>query len=361
VSVRGRRFCVAACGVLAATALLGAATTMGGVTCAAGAPWIHPDASCARVVAPPSGADVGAAPVRASIPTGLDRTGDWRGGSYPTESGETVRVYVSDLYPVDDTRAVDWAEYLGSLLHGPELSDLTLYVAPQSMVTLMCGVEALGCYFADDESIVVVGDEVELPDPLTVEQVVAHEYGHHVAKHRANPPWLAIRRGTKRWASVVDVCALVRNGSIGDRYDRDPGEGFAETYRVLIDTIRGTPFTWPILDTVLAPNRKRLEHARLDVVVPWRPVNERFVAKLPAPGRTRRFTLATPWDGVLAVKLVVPRGARARLTVTDRASRRVVAQTSNRATTTVCGERRLDFVVRTIAGSGSFSLVVTKP
>ena len=56
------------------------------------------------------------------------------GGSYPTGDryGTSVRIQVSDSYPVDQALPQDWATYLGTLVHGRELARLTLNLVPDS-------------------------------------------------------------------------------------------------------------------------------------------------------------------------------------------------------------------------------------
>ena len=288
------------------------------------------------------------------------RQADWWGGVYRTDAGEAIRVYVSDCYPADESRARGWVDFLGSLVHGRELADLTLYVAPAGVVTRMCGDDALGCYFADDESIVLIGDEVELPDPLTVEQVLAHEYGHHVANHRSNSPWRAVAWGTKRWASFMEVCARVREGSAGDRYDRYPAEAFAESYRVLSDRARGVPFDWPLVDPSFAPRAKALELVRLDVLVPWRATTVRLRTRL-AAGRVARFVVATPNDGTLTVRVAAARGLRVGMTLVAPHADSSLARGARRATTTICGTRRVLVEIHAVSGSGLVTLILTKP
>ena len=39
----------------------------------------------------------------------------------------------------------------------------------------------------------------------TAASVLTHEYGHHIADSRQNPPWPSVNWGTKRWASYENV------------------------------------------------------------------------------------------------------------------------------------------------------------
>ena len=63
------------------------------------------------------------------------------GGSYPTgdSAGSFVQIQVSDSYPVDQALPQDWATYLGTLVHGPEIARLTLNLVPQASVQAVCG------------------------------------------------------------------------------------------------------------------------------------------------------------------------------------------------------------------------------
>jgi hypothetical protein len=123
--------------------------------------------------------------------------------------------------------------YLAWLLHGPELSRLTVYFAPLFEVQAICGGNALGCYGASIQAMVVPGDR-----SLPMEQIIAHEYGHHIEANRDNAPWSASDWGPKYWASSVGVCQRVQSGTAfpgdeGAHYTLNPGEAFADSYRLL--------------------------------------------------------------------------------------------------------------------------------
>ena len=58
----------------------------------------------------------------------------WQGGRYVTASGEQVTVFVSPSYASDPGAGQRWADFFASLVHGPELSLLTAYIAPYDEV-----------------------------------------------------------------------------------------------------------------------------------------------------------------------------------------------------------------------------------
>src|SRR4029453_11101650 len=55
-------------------------------------------------------------------------TAEW-GGATRATNGETVTIFLSDSYPVDATLALKWADFLTSLVHGPELSTVAIHLA----------------------------------------------------------------------------------------------------------------------------------------------------------------------------------------------------------------------------------------
>jgi hypothetical protein len=301
------------------------------------------------------------------------RPGFW-GGPQTTAAGETVTVFASAAYPQDPARTLGWAEYLGGLVHGAELASVELYVAPLADVQRVCGSGALACYSAQDGIMFAPGDP---PTPETsAEAIVAHEYGHHIAANRDNAPWPAIDWGTKRWATYLDVCGrtytgVFHPGNERGYYRRNPGEGFAEAYRVLNEQRLGaTPLGWTLVDQLLYPDDQALALLAQDVEQPWTvpttsTVTGRVTAKTP---RTTR--IATPLDGTVRVTLRVPARSRLTLQLVDPETGSVLADGARGTGATpssvtvqaaACGQRELVARVRAVKGGGAFRLAVTRP
>jgi hypothetical protein len=292
------------------------------------------------------------------------------GGRYTTSTGEAVTVTASDRFPVDENVTRSWAEFLTSLVHGSEIARVTLYLAPYSEVQATCGFEALACYIAQRDVIVAPRDD--LPAGPTAQAIVTHEYGHHIARTRINTPWDPLRYGTKRWASQIGVCQRTDAGTLfpggqGFRYRLDPGEGFAESYRVLNELRAGRPETpWEVVDTSLRPDAAALAALERDVLEPWTaPTTERRVGTFRRRGKaTRSFTLATPLDGELKITLGAPTSARLRLSLYDPSRRTTVATARpgvRSISTLICGQRSLSVRVAQVAGKGRFRLTISKP
>ena len=273
----------------------------------------------------------------------------WRGGAIVTSTGETVNVLVSDSFAPETVTPEAWAEFLAKLVHGPELSSLTTYIAPLAEVRQLCGQGALGCYRQNRS--VALGET--LPDGTTPEEVVRHEYGHHIALYRSNEPWQAIDWGPKNWASSADICARVgRNeaypGNEDDHYAQNPGEAWAETYRLMDERKAGiTTATWPIIAPSLYPSEAGLAAAEKDVVQPWTAGTRSVFRKSLAKNRVWWIPLSTPLDGSLAVTARLPRGGEHRVELMA-ANRRTMLKRGGaagagvrRIRSTVCGQRSL--------------------
>jgi hypothetical protein len=295
----------------------------------------------------------------------------WWGGPYGTPTGESVTVYLSTSYPEDELVARRWAEFFASLVHGPELAAVTVYLAPPPEVDALCrGIGALGCY--GNQRLVAIGDSSAGIAPTAV---AAHEYGHHVAHNRVNPPWRTLDWGTKRWASHVGVCTRTQAGALhpGDEdgfYTLNPGEGFAEAYRVMNESRAGaTSFSWPIADRSFFPDAGAFGAIEEDVLRPW---SSPTVTTLPGrflawgPNVWRR-TISTPLDGDLSVALTLPPVAAYDLdllasdgrTVVGRGLWSGVARKSLRFT--ICGQRSVTLRVTRRGSPGAFRAEVSRP
>ena len=137
--------------------------------------------------------------------------GRW-GGAYTVKSGMRVTVFSSRSYPVDKAVNQAAADFVDSLVHGTEIGTVSRSIfAPPAEVAILCeSADVDGCYFPKTSEIVTIGEDTPWS---TVEEVLAHEYGHHVANNRDNYPWPAIAYGTKRWATYKGICAKEAAGA----------------------------------------------------------------------------------------------------------------------------------------------------
>jgi len=249
----------------------------------------------------------GAAPRRAQAATRgtLDlkvlRQIPWHGRRFQLAAGASVKVLVSSAYAADTGTAQRWADFFASLVHGSELSLLTAYVAPLDEVQQLChGSDVLGCY--QGNRLVTIGEPAFGVSP---QSVAAHEYGHHVAYNRANPPWAAIDWGTKRWATYENVCARTEAVTAfpGDEdlwYSLNPGEAFAESFRVMNGY--GTD-EWSVVDPSFRPDSTALSLLREDVVDPWSPPPPRLIAGRFRGAKSWSLQITTPLDGDLVARV----------------------------------------------------------
>jgi hypothetical protein len=269
-----------------------------------------------------AGLGQGTGHVRSRIVTRASRRlaaqpGAW-GGLYTVKSGARVTIYSSRYYPVDPAVNQAAADFIDGLVHGTEINAVKVYFAPPAEVGILCYTqEADGCYFPQTSEIVTTGEDTEWS---TVEEVLTHEYGHHVATNRLNDPWPAVAYGTKRWATYEGVCekeaaGLAFPGDEGEHYFQNPGESFAESFLHLNEVKLGIPETPWGYDPMFAPDAGALAAIEQDVLKPWKDnAMKRWSGRFTRRGQQKTFTFKTPLDGVFAAELRGPRGSTLRLT-----------------------------------------------
>ena len=293
---------------------------------------------------------------------------------YSTDGQGPIRVELSRSYGELRRDTVQpFVDFVASRLHGPELPQLTLVILTPDEVRRACSETALACYVPKLQAMIVPGEQTPMGE-VSLEYVITHEYGHHIAANRANDPWTvpfpkgagAALYGPKRWASYEGVCAGVRAGRYfpGDEkknYRRNPGENWAEAYAQ--ERYRGQ-FPWQF-DPSLAPDDGAFAAIAADVTDPWRRnVSQRRSGRLSRARRARSFGVQTTLDGRVRVDLRGPRRANfdVQIVVGGKVqvrSRR--AGSRDRLVATDCQVRSFGVRVVRRSGAGRFRLRIRTP
>jgi hypothetical protein len=302
------------------------------------------------------------------------KASDYWGGVYTTSSGTQVRIYASPWFFHDDAWLQSWAGFFDDLFHSSELSRLTLVFlpAPTSFwyvwdISDQCGAGAAGCY--DPASQILFAPGSDLPDGTQMETVIAHEYGHHIEANRSNAPWDANTTGPKFWSSQMNICARSKAGQVfpgdeGIHYTLNPGEGFAEAYRLTVYNAytwthwRLAP--WDVVDPMFIPDSLAQAAAKSDALGGWNTTAStvtRFSGKLTKRLHTVMLRYRTPLDGDVIVRLFRPYNPKLTLIESSGA---VVGSGSGSFSYTVCGTR--SYTLRLSGRAGSrYQVEVTTP
>jgi hypothetical protein len=276
---------------------------------------------------------------------------------FTTPGGISIPVEISSSYKASTSVIQSYVNYLGSLMHGAELSNLHVFIAPPKQLTsTFCGAGALACYDGDNQTMYIPGQAAQSNPPLQF--LMAHEYGHHIELNRSNAPWSAFDTGTKNWFTYEQVCTRTRDKKLGTNYWNDPSEGFAESYADSQYPGVAFPFS-----TLMLPDQGAYNAIRQDVLQPWTgPHTVPFTGTLTSKrGASQSFQIATPLDGTATFTLSPPAKADFRLQVI--AGGQTIAKGARGPTTikTLCGVRSLTLQVTRVSGSGQFSLLANVP
>lgn len=305
----------------------------------------------------------------------------WTGGQYSVVvGGKTVKVtvWLSSQFATNAAVNRSWALFYAKLPHGTELSHLTLYIATlhQIQSNNFCGAWADSCYWPDQGKIYLTGETP--PDGANIQQIAAHEYAHHIAGFRVNYPWDTLGRGPKRWATSMHVCEKAATGEMhpgdeGDYYYSNPGEIWAESYRVYASTFAGlVPDTWASFapDSDLATwlgwtqTTTNLAAVAKDVSSPWAAQHKQsLTAPLGASGtQVSTITIRTALDGRLEYLTTVTGTLRVRVTATSADGRPLaLSGTSTKAKAQLCGTSAAIIKVTRLSGNGKWKMTVGDP
>ena len=179
----------------------------------------------------------------------------------------SVRIEISDAYSPEAVSGQTWAQFFVSLVHGSELATATIRIAPPAEVAATCGQDALGCYSGG--LMLIPGEQ---SGGIAPEEIARHEYGHHVAASRLNPPWTGSSYGPKHWSTAEGICARAKEGGLPGRLlalHPFAERGLRQAYRVLNDRRTGIAgLTWGLVDE-LRPERRRAPRGRAGRPLTW--------------------------------------------------------------------------------------------
>ena len=210
------------------------------------------------------------------------------------------------------------------------------------------------------------------PDGANINQIAAHEYGHHIASWRVNSPWDALDWGPKRWATAAQVCRNTRQGLMvpGDenlRYEDNPGEIWAETYRVYASSQIGvTPDPWTdIMREIWRPTGAELAAAGADIATPWTAQRTRTLSgKFKASGAQSFITsFASTLDGRIDAASSTKGGLKVSVsaTATKGGLQTLGGSTGAHLLANACGSGSVTLTVKRISGAGSWTLKTQDP
>jgi hypothetical protein len=268
-------------------------------------------------------------------------------------AGETtIPVTVAGSFTGGEQVAGTVAAFIGTLPHGAELAGLKVVVVPATEINTDCGGTGgdgiLGCYSSDSQTMIVPGD-APADSSVSVDYVIAHEYGHHIARHRSNAPLPALDYGPKRWSSYELVCRKASDGRLapgneGGGYAYNPGEAWAETYARLVFPDQA----WR-LAPLLAPDQGAFLAAAADVAQPW---TQRTSTTFTGTS-TRTFELPVTLDGAFTLQRT---GAASEIVV--KSGGKVVERTRRRRLDykLACRDSRTETLRITVQASGAYTL-----
>ena len=275
---------------------------------------------------------------------------------------------VSDSLPLQTSTPEGWAEFLAGLTHGPEIRELRTYIVTFGEVQEICGSRALGCYELTRWSrrgggrghLSGGGRPTRVRPPRGVSPSELTVVGRRLGPEALGERGQRVREVSRREAFPGDE---------GAKYARNPGEAWAEAFRLMDERKAGiTTATWPIVAQSFFPNEAALQAAEQDVLQPWAAASTRAFTKVfgKKTAKVWWIPLATPLDGDSGSTRRLRMAARPRSRSSTRPTHRPQACAVGRpapqaARSSICGRRSLFVRVTHTGALGRVRVSVTAP
>jgi hypothetical protein len=280
--------------------------------------------------------------------------------TYRDAEGRDFRVWVDPAYAGSIVERV--VSTLTSILHGDEIRRLDVHIGGAQTMARLCGAGSNACYYPDSELMVLAGDPPT--NGMTLEMLVAHEYGHHLERNRRINGYPASERGGQHWATYERICEGVRAGRLypgdeGGHYWENPGEAFAQAY-AFMHYPEVVPWWW----SFAAPDEGAYEAIRADVVDAGR-ARRVFLGRLGSRRKRASWAVSAPRDGWIRARFKGAESDRYRLMLrssTDVAVKRVKVR-GRRLTLRyeICGDRSGFTLQLRRSGWQPLDVAVTRP
>jgi hypothetical protein len=225
---------------------------------------------------------------------------------------------------------------LDGLLHGDEISDVTVTIVPQPSIATQCGTGAAACYRWSSRG----GAAMFVPNlaPAQVRGALTHEYGHHFDATRPHLAGAGGLDGTAGWWRTRGMATLLAQGQVAWDYargwDRSIAEVFAEDYKLTNLQGETSRIAWlgPPPPAVSDAIRADLAGPTVAPVAPAQPpmpppsaAGARPPPGGPVPRAAARASGRLPSGGRAWVRFAVPSGRRVAVTVSGVTAGRVRA------------------------------------
>jgi hypothetical protein len=157
-------------------------------------------------------------------------------------------------------------------------------------------------------------------------------------------------------------------GNQRERYRQNPGEAWAEAYRLMDERKAGiVNGSWTVVSSSFYPTEADLQAVERDVREPWTAGRRSEARRVLRRGQVWWIPVSTPLDGAIAATVTIPRGGRHEAVLLA-ANRRtlikrggVAGPRTRRIAGMVCGQRSAFIRVTQRGAPGLVTVAVATP